>query len=73
MIEVEIVGGPRDGEVHALPEGVNVVNLAMPTRIDRILMECDYPLPSRDPGYVQVSMPVKLTRNGYKAYWREPS
>jgi len=71
-MNVEIVGGPRDGELHAIPDGTHTLYIAMPTRIDRILMECDWPLTSRDPLYRKVELPVRLTRTGYKAYWREP-
>jgi hypothetical protein len=75
MIDVEIVGGPRDGEIIALPDGVNVLKIAMPTRIDRILLECDWPLPltSRDPGYRQVTLLIVRKNNRWKAYWKEPT
>lgn len=73
MIEVEIIGGPRDGQRIALPDGVGSVRVALPTRLDaRKWDENEIPT-MNDPCYREVCMPIKLTRDGYRAYWKEPS
>lgn len=72
-IEVEIVGGPRDGDVIVLPEGSYALHMAVP---NKALMDALYEEYVQDirSGYRvhEVRMPIKLTRDGYKAYWREP-
>jgi len=67
--EVEIVGGPRDGQVIAI-EG-RTVRLAEPMSPSEALMVQEA-RPTM--GDVSVwSLPVRLTRNGYRAYWQERS
>jgi hypothetical protein len=65
---VVIVGGPRDGETVSVDDGygrVHIMVLANPGAT---------PPPPDDPRSLAVhaiTMPVRLTRNGYRCYWSE--
>jgi hypothetical protein len=69
VIEVEIVGGPHDGEIWALPNAQTPLRVPVATAS---LWEHDIPFTLADPAYRVVEMYPKLTRNGWRLLWREP-
>ena len=68
-IEVEIVGGPRDGQVLAV-EGRTIRIAAFTSPLKALTMQ------EAGPTMADVStwsLPIRLTPNGYRAYWGERS
>jgi hypothetical protein len=73
-IKVEIVGGPRDGAIFCLPDGIRELRyplLMHPSINAETLTSYEASLEALD--VREVRLPIVLTRNGYKAYWKEPS
>jgi hypothetical protein len=78
-IEVEIVGGPRDGERVALPDGIKELRYPLVTNPNVLNEKWDaetetsYRTSLESLNIREVRLPIRLTSNGYRAYWREPS
>ena len=70
MIEAEMVGGPRDGEVWALPNCHTALKVPVPRTPD--VHHYDDLIEARMEYRVVEMMPV-LTKNGWRLYWKEPS
>ena len=68
-VEVEIVGGPRDGQVFAvegLGRTIGIAELASPLKA--LTMQESGPTMADVSTW---SLPIRLTPNGYRAYWGE--
>jgi hypothetical protein len=74
VVEVEIVGGPKDGTVIALPDGINELRYPLVTNPSVINAETEasYMTSLESLNVREVRLPIRLTRNGYRAYWHEP-
>ncbi len=71
-MEVEIVGGPDDGKVIALPEGTHTLYVPVVMNPREWLLQLGDEPPAAALDVRRVDMPIVLTRNGYRAYWKEP-
>jgi hypothetical protein len=79
MIEVEIVGGPKDGLRMCLPDGIHELRYPLVTNPNVLNetwdaeTETSYRTSLEALNVREVRLPIKLTRDGYRAYWKEPS
>lgn len=69
VIEAEIIGGPRDGQIVAIEDGRD---FHVPVLINPDAFFNEDPM--HDAAVIKaVTMRPVLTRNGYRLYWREPT
>lgn len=66
-IEVEIVGGPQDGRVFALPDNQRAFRFPV-MQHPSMLRDDEQQLSIK-----AIELPIVLTPNGYRIYWNEAS
>jgi hypothetical protein len=70
-MDVEIIGGPDDGAWIALPDGNSTIKFALPPTLSLAKLDLSDPDVYAPLPYTEVSCPIRLTREGYRAYWSE--
>jgi len=65
------VGGPWDGRCDELPDGAQSVAVAH-KKADNYMKAAE-PNAYSGPAFVEQTLPVVLTLQGYRIYWHEPA